>query len=98
MSIRQTNFNSIKVRLKQGINNAAQSFIAFQFHKGTIKTGDSMPDIKAIGTFQFHKGTIKTSGFRCAALNKLVFQFHKGTIKTPNSSSEISAITPISIP
>ena len=60
MSIRQTNFNSIKVRLKQGINNAAQTFIAFQFHKGTIKTGDSMPDIKAIGTFQFHKGTIKT--------------------------------------
>ena len=31
-------FNSIKVRLKQGINNAAQTFIAFQFHKGTIKT------------------------------------------------------------
>ena len=31
-------FNSIKVRLKQEIEDASQRVQRFQFHKGTIKT------------------------------------------------------------
>ena len=32
----------------------------FQFHKGTIKTGEALETIEANIKFQFHKGTIKT--------------------------------------
>ena len=32
----------------------------FQFHKGTIKTGEAGNRKAFQGTFQFHKGTIKT--------------------------------------
>ena len=31
----------------------------FQFHKGTIKTVNSDPELDAARSFQFHKGTIK---------------------------------------
>ena len=34
--------------------------VAFQFHKGTIKTRSTVPILFAISSFQFHKGTIKT--------------------------------------
>ena len=53
-------FNSIKVRLEQGINNAAQTFIAFQFHKGTIRTDAFLIGGGLSALFQFHKGTIRT--------------------------------------
>mgnify|MGYP003447855395 FL=1 len=36
------------------------SSIAFQFHKGTIKTDLSHNDVFSCAPFQFHKGTIKT--------------------------------------
>ena len=34
--------------------------LTFQFHKGTIKTGGSQREGRALALFQFHKGTIKT--------------------------------------
>ena len=36
------------------------SVAAFQFHKGTIKTGNRKKRMFNPKTFQFHKGTIKT--------------------------------------
>ena len=60
MSLRLTNFNSIKVRLKQDVVQRLLADSEFQFHKGTIKTffGSLLGGIANI--FQFHKGTIKT--------------------------------------
>ena len=34
-------FNSIKVRLKRAVGDFAQMQSPFQFHKGTIKTGNA---------------------------------------------------------
>ena len=34
--------------------------LLFQFHKGTIKTGELLGAYAGKGIFQFHKGTIKT--------------------------------------
>ena len=55
------NFNSIKVRLKQG-REYEHSIRpnTFQFHKGTIKTLGCSPPLNKRPSFQFHKGTIKT--------------------------------------
>ena len=53
-------FNSIKVRLKQGAQQLGSAISKFQFHKGTIKTGGSTPGSRGRTQFQFHKGTIKT--------------------------------------
>ena len=33
-----TSFNSIKVRLRQGVDDKGEYLLMFQFHKGTIKT------------------------------------------------------------
>ena len=57
------NFNSIKVRLER-INPyfALGNIQAFQFHKGTIRTGIGFKlECFIIELFQFHKGTIRTS-------------------------------------
>ena len=35
--------------------------LQFQFHKGTIKTGQGFDGWQYLNSFQFHKGTIKTS-------------------------------------
>ena len=53
-------FNSIKVRLKRQAIRACLLYLAFQFHKGTIKTGDEAAVALTPNKFQFHKGTIKT--------------------------------------
>ena len=37
-----------------------QGYLAFQFHKGTIKTSDGFLLNGDPSRFQFHKGTIKT--------------------------------------
>ena len=53
-------FNSIKVRLKH-LSCLVDSVLSeFQFHKGTIKTGDTGCRFHSDRQFQFHKGTIKT--------------------------------------
>ena len=59
-----TNFNSIKVRLKlaaAGLSAAGSAL--FQFHKGTIKTIRDTLIFRSFYKFQFHKGTIKTHIF-----------------------------------
>ena len=53
-------FNSIKVRLKPGLNAGVIYGNGFQFHKGTIKTPSSSLSWNPSSKFQFHKGTIKT--------------------------------------
>ena len=52
-------FNSIKVQLKRGMEQAGYNTALFQFHKGTIKTRTGQ-NKKQHRQFQFHKGTIKT--------------------------------------
>ena len=37
------------------------SNILFQFHKGTIRTLDTIPQPEFDALFQFHKGTIRTT-------------------------------------
>ena len=54
------NFNSIKVRLKLDDVDSCVYLLAFQFHKGTIKTGKRLVHETLLLQFQFHKGTIKT--------------------------------------
>ena len=57
-----TNFNSIKVRLKHSAGEAYTiPSSLFQFHKGTIKTRTLIIFLPLVLKFQFHKGTIKTS-------------------------------------
>ena len=58
--MRQSNFNSIKVRLKLCLLHLRLIHRRFQFHKGTIKTFIFMLNIRFRDVFQFHKGTIKT--------------------------------------
>ena len=36
------------------------SFVRFQFHKGTIRTNESLYVVVQTILFQFHKGTIRT--------------------------------------
>ena len=55
----QQRFNSIKVRLRQRQRWLYSASSWFQFHKGTIKTGDIGLKL-SVALFQFHKGTIKT--------------------------------------
>ena len=53
-------FNSIKVQLEQPKTDARTSVFIFQFHKGTIRTPDTLPFRLLPLIFQFHKGTIRT--------------------------------------
>ena len=55
------NFNSIKVRLerKQDYKDQIEKHL-FQFHKGTIRTGNLDGLHLRPQRFQFHKGTIRT--------------------------------------
>ena len=76
------NFNSIKVRLKHGRLCGLCFICIFQFHKGTIKTLNSIRYWLENASFQFHKGTIKTLFRVFLLIVSVIFQFHKGTIKT----------------
>ena len=42
----------------------------FQFHKGTIKTGQPTRFKEQLMEFQFHKGTIKTNRLVCCSTYK----------------------------
>ena len=54
-------FNSIKVRLRlKPLSDSYSVESLFQFHKGAIKTKESITTLFSRNTFQFHKGAIKT--------------------------------------
>jgi len=57
-------FNSTMVRLKQSrlVEHIKVSKM-FQFHNGSIKTGQAEEIELYKGGFQFHNGSIKTLGF-----------------------------------
>ena len=55
---------------------------SFQFHKGTIRTGQTLVVAHLTNVFQFHKGTIRTLVSSVLAPFLDLFQFHKGTIRT----------------
>ena len=74
-------FNSIKVRLKQGLANNLVRALRFQFHKGTIKTFEVGVQFIKLSYFNSIKVRLKL-GNTAPALFKYRFQFHKGTIKT----------------
>ena len=59
--MRQHDFNSIKVRLKQLFPHHNKHIIGFQFHKGTIKTPNSLIPRLCIGYFNSIKVRLKLS-------------------------------------
>ena len=59
--MKELNFNSIKVQLRQSKDTTFAGAEAFQFHKGTIKTEHLYHYKAKLLSFQFHKGTIKTN-------------------------------------
>ena len=81
MSLGESDFNSIKVRLKPNILMKDVTLSLFQFHKGTIKTVQQTPPTLIHSHFNSIKVRLKQLGVD-NALGFEVFQFHKGTIKT----------------
>ena len=74
-------FNSIKVRLEQIASSVDSINVAFQFHKGTIKTYMQKEGDGAKVNFNSIKVRLKPpSAPEMRPYN--AFQFHKGTIKT----------------
>ena len=65
--------------------------IAFQFHKGTIRTLSTAQGITDAAGFQFHKGTIRTITNATTKSYIQEFQFHKGTIRTIAYHSRVRA-------
>ena len=77
-----TNFNSIKVRLKpSAYADASDPLCDFNSIKVRLKHPVQQNAVNA-NEFQFHKGTIKTFGADTQSVLNNTFQFHKGTIKT----------------
>ena len=76
-----SNFNSIKVRLKQQFQKDPLTYLKFQFHKGTIKTNLSLQKTALYKHFNSIKVRLKRLG-SYAGKGIGLFQFHKGTIKT----------------
>ena len=54
-------FNSIKVRLEHSESSPTKLMLEFQFHKGAIRTINSLVVKDYPLKFQFHKGAIRTS-------------------------------------
>ena len=57
------------------------TFLTFQFHKGTIKTGADGVKCRPFLDFNSIKVRLKPHGSG-TSLERVAFQFHKGTIKT----------------
>ena len=75
------NFNSIKVRLEQPLQEHDRDRIRFQFHKGTIRTWCSMRSTTL--TIYFNSIKVRLEPLACNILFDIAsFQFHKGTIRT----------------
>ena len=76
------NFNSIKVQLELTTSDGVEvKRIAFQFHKGTIRTGIFEPESCHIRYFNSIKVQLELMYLALKTLIPL-FQFHKGTIRT----------------
>ena len=74
-------FNSIKVRLELFCGSCSSCGRAFQFHKGTIRTGDG--GAVRGGCVNFNSIKVRLEQPRgVPPLGLFVFQFHKGTIRT----------------
>ena len=76
------NFNSIKVRLEPLKLICSRLIWIFQFHKGAIRTINSLVVKDYPIKFQFHKGAIRTLGSPDDLRRDVLFQFHKGAIRT----------------
>ena len=50
----------MKVRLEHSLLQEEWLTPKFQFHKGTIRTGEQLRSVTGLLEFQFHKGTIRT--------------------------------------
>ena len=75
-------FNSIKVRLRHAPGSGSAPGRLFQFHKGSIKTGNGS---RTWGTGIFNFNSIKVRLRPATGSDDTVpvgFQFHKGSIKT----------------
>ena len=85
--LKQANFNSIKVQLKQERVLHGKNRFEFQFHKGTIKTGRTLARLSASAyNFNSIKVQLKHKNRMEYQVYRNLFQFHKGTI---NNSSLI---------
>ena len=67
------NFNSIKVRLEHNYSRERAERSTFQFHKGTIRTSDTVNGDVGEHLFQFHKGTIRTCPNRATYIVRIYF-------------------------
>ena len=76
-------FNSIKVRLEPWSASAEIFWTEFQFHKGTIRTGEHIFQVARISPFQFHKGTIRTSPSRTLPFSVRYFNSIKVRLELP---------------
>ena len=76
------NFNSIKVRLKRKMKSKNYVSLIFQFHKGTIKTGEGTCKVERSVHFNSIKVRLKHDSDFAEQVLAHLFQFHKGTIKT----------------
>ena len=90
-------FNSIKVRLKQTINNSSGEFIIFQFHKGTIKTYAGMILKKNLGYFNSIKVRLKHACLALAQMQLAYFNSIKVRLK-PKGCANKPSRKAISIP
>ena len=75
-------FNSIKVRLELHLKDHHRMPVPFQFHKGTIRTVQSL-NPEAYGVyFNSIKVRLEHSNSCVIVIKQMLFQFHKGTIRT----------------
>ena len=70
------------MRLELHLFNLPLFTCIFQFHKGAIRTINSLVVKDYPIKFQFHKGAIRTLGSPDDLRRDVLFQFHKGAIRT----------------
>ena len=94
-----TSFNSIVVRLKESMSRGGLAERPmFQFHSGSIKSGDLLWRDADAFKFQFHSGSIKRATISIMPGIHIMFQFHSGSIKRARKRSRITLATAVSIP
>ena len=91
-------FNSIKVQLELIYFLGLIGSALFQFHKGTIRTSESLLTCSAKSGFQFHKGTIRTTAVKQLYSIQHDFNSIKVQLELDNNSINTSVLTFISIP
>ena len=77
-----SNFNSIKVRLEHRVTNSQLGTLRFQFHKGAIRTKNSI-FIESVLQEYFNSIKVRLEQPKHADdTSYFIFQFHKGAIRT----------------